>query len=108
MVDGPVSISRTDGQRLLDGDEEVQSHWKRNFTGFLANFLLKSGEGGYLPAFIIDYCLQSCPEIFDWPKEGEARRVGFFGNELDPLSQEDKGVICHVGLRADGVRVSWV
>ena len=52
--------------------------------------------------------LPACPEIFDWPKEGEARRVGFFGNELDPLSQEDKGVICHVGLRADGVRVSWV
>ena len=45
-----MSISRADGQRLLDGDEEVQNHWKRNFTGFLANFLLKSGEGGYLPA----------------------------------------------------------
>ena len=48
------------------------------------------------------------PEIFDWPKEGEARKIAFFGNELDPLSPDDKSVICHVGLRADGVRVNWV
>ena len=84
----------------------MQNHWKRNFTGFLANFWLDSGEGGYLPAFVIDCHLQSCSEIFDWPKEGEARRVGFSGNKLDPLLQGDKGVICHIGLRADGVRVN--
>ena len=75
----------------------------RNFTGFLANFLLKSGEGGYLPTFVIDYHLQSCPEIFDWPKEGEAKRIGFFGNKLDPLLQESMGVIFHMGLWANGV-----
>ena len=62
---------------------------------------------GCLPAFVIDCLLQSRPEIFDWLREGDTRRVGFFGNELDPLSQEGKGVIYHVGLRADGVRVRW-
>ena len=102
-----MSISRADGQRLFDGDEEVQNFFKRNFQGFLANFLLESGVG-YLPAFFIDCCLKSHPEIFDWPKEGDARRVNFFGNKLEPLLQEDKGVICHVGLRANGDRVSWV
>ena len=83
----------------------MQDHWKRNFAGFLAHPLLESKEGGCLPAFVIDCLLQSHPEIFDWPKEGDARRFGFFGNELDLLSHEGKGVICHVGLRADGVRV---
>ena len=104
----PRSISRADGQRLFDGDEEVQNYLKRNFQGFLAYFLLKSGEGDYLPAFVIDCHLLSRLEIFDRPKKGNARMVGFFGNKLKPLLQEDKGVICHVGLRADGVRVSWV
>ena len=103
-----MSISRADGQRFFDGNEKVQNHWKKNFQGFLMNFLLESEEGGYLPAFIIDCRLKSRPEIFDWPKEGNARRVDFSGNQLEPLLQEDKGVICHVGLRADGVRVSWV
>ena len=104
-VDSPVSILHADGQHFFDGDEKVQNHWKKNFQGFLMNFLLESEEGGYLPAFIIDCRLKSRPEIFDWPKEGDARRVDFFGNKLEPLLQEDKGVICHVGLRADGVRV---
>ena len=103
-----MSNSRADGQCLLDSDEEVQNRWKRNFTGFLGNFLLESGEGGNLSAFVIDCRFQSRPENFDWPKGGDARRIGFFGNELDPLSQEDKGAICQIGLRADGVRVSWV
>ena len=76
--------------------------------GLLADFSLERGKGGCLTAFVLDGFLQRRPKIFDWPKEGEARRVGFFRNKLDPLSQEDKGVICHVGLRADGVRVSWV
>ena len=70
--------------------------------------MLERGERGYLLAFIINSLLQSHPEIFDWPKEGDARRVDFFGNKLEPLWQEDKAVICHVWLRADGVRVSWV
>ena len=105
MVDGAVSISLADGQRLLDGVEEVQDYWKRNFAGFPADALLESGEGGCLPAFVIDCLLQSHPEIFNRPKEGNARRVSFFGNKLDPLLQEGKGVICHVMLWADGVRV---
>ena len=57
------------------------------------------------PAFVIDCLLQSCLEIFDRPKEGDARRVCFFGNEFDPFLHEGKGVICHAGLRADGVIV---
>ncbi len=93
-----VEPSSLGGQRLFDGDEEVQNHWKRNFTGFLANFLLKSGEGGYLPA---QKSLIGLRRV----KQGG---LAFFGNELDPLWQEDKGVICHIGLRADRVRVSWV
>ena len=76
-----MSISRADGQRLLDGDEEVQNHWKRNFTGFLVNFLLESREGGYLPAFVIDCRPQSRPEIFVLRK---ARQGGlaFLGTNL--------------------------
>ena len=35
------------------------------------------------------------PEIFDQPKEGNARRVGLLENKLDPLVlQEGEGVIC--------------
>ena len=75
---------------------------------FLADFSLERGKGGCLTAFVIDGLLQSRPEIIDQQKGGNARRVGFFGNKLDPLLEEDKGVICYVGLRADGVRVSWV
>ena len=108
MVDGPVFISRTDGQPLLDGVEEGQDHWKRNIVGLLANFSLERGKGGWLTAFVIDGLLQSCPEIFNHSKGNNARRVGFFGNKLDPLSQEDKGLIYHVGLRADRFRVSWI
>ena len=104
MVDGPVFISRTDGQPLLDGVEEGQDHWKRNIVGLLANFSLERGKGGWLTAFVIDGLLQSRPEIFDQPKGGNARRVGFFGNKLNPLLQEGKGVIFHVGLWANGVR----
>ena len=48
MVDGPVFISRTDGQPLLDGVEEGQDHWKRNFASFLVDSLLETGEGGPL------------------------------------------------------------
>ena len=104
MVDGPVFISRTDGQPLLDGVEEGQDHWKRNIVGLLANFSLERGKGGWLTAFVIDGLLQSRPEIFDQPKGGNARRVGFFGNKLNPLLQEGKSVIFHVGLWANGVR----
>ncbi len=68
-----MSISRTDGQHLLDGVEEVQDHWKRNFTGFLADSLLEI-------AFVIDCLFQSRPEIFDRPMEGDARWVGYFRN----------------------------
>ena len=52
--------------------------------------MLKSGEGGCPPAFIIDCLLQSHLEIFDWPRESDTRRVGFFGNELDLLTQGAK------------------
>ena len=72
--------------------------------GFLADFSLERGIGGCLTAFVIDGLFQSCPEIFDRPKGGIAKRVGFFGNKLDPLLQEGKGVIFHVGLWANGVR----
>ena len=99
-----MSILRTDGQPLLDSVEEAQDHWKRNFAGFLADSSLEKGKGSCLPAFVIDGLLQSRPEIFDWPKEGNARRVGFFGNKLDPLLQEGKGVIFHEGLWANGVK----
>ena len=101
---GLVSVSRTDGQPFLDGVEVAEDLWKRNFVGFLDNFSLERGKGGCLPAFVIDFVLQSRPEIFDRPKEGDARRVGFFENKLDPLLQEGKGVIFHVGLWANGVR----
>ena len=104
MVNGPVFISRTDGQPFLDGIEEAQDHWKRNLVGLLANFSLEIGKGGWLTAFVIDGLLQSHPEIFDRPKGGNARRVGFLGNKLNPLLQEGKGVIFHVGLWANGVR----
>ena len=67
----------------------VMNHWKRNFQGFLTNSLLESGEGGYLPAFVIDCHLKSRPEIFDWLKEGNTRSVDLFGNKLEPLLQED-------------------
>ena len=63
----------------------------------LADSLLKSGEGGCPPAFIIDCLLQSHLEIFDRPRESDTKRVGFFRNELDLLSQEAEGFICHVG-----------
>ena len=72
--------------------------------GLLANFSLEIGKGGGLTAFVIDGLLQSNPEIFDRPKGGNARRVGFFWNKLDPLLQEGKGVIFHVGLLASRVR----
>ena len=74
--------------------------------GLLADFSLERGKGGCLTAFVIDGFLKTCPEIFDRPKGGITRRVGFFGNKLDPLLhlQEGKGVIFHVGLWANGVR----
>ena len=71
---------------------------------FLADFSLKRGKGGCLTAFVKEGLLQSRPEIFDWPKGGNARRVGFFGNKLNPLLHEGKGVIFHVELWANGVR----
>ena len=70
MVDGLAFIPRTDGQPLLDGVEEAQDNWKRNFVGFLADLSLERGKGGCLTAFFIDGLLQSHPEIFDQPKEG--------------------------------------
>ena len=93
-----MSISRADGQPLLDSVEEAREYWKRNYAGFLANFSFEREKGGCLPAFVFDSLLQSRPEIFDRAKESNARRVGFFGNKLDPLLQEGKGVIFHVGL----------
>ena len=54
------------------------------FWAFLADSLLERGERGYLLAFIINSLLQSHPEIFDWPKASNARRVGFFGSKLNP------------------------
>ena len=71
---------------------------------FLADFSLERGKGGCLSAFVKDSLLQSRLEIFDWPKGGNARRVDFFGNKLDSLLQEGKGVIFHVVLWANGVR----
>ena len=65
--------------------------------GFLADSLLESGEGGCLPACVIDGLLQIRLEILDWRKGGDARRVGFFGNKLDLLLQEVEGVVCNVG-----------
>ena len=85
----------------------VQDHWKRNFVGFLADLSLERGKGGCLTAFVIDGLLQSRSEIFNRPKGGNTRRVGCFGNKLDPLLQEGKGVIFHVGLWANGVRGRW-
>ena len=67
MVDGPVSISHADSKPLLDGVEEVQDHRKRNFVSFLADSLFESGEGGCLPAFVLDGLLQHRPEIFERP-----------------------------------------
>ena len=64
---------------------------------FLADFSLKRGKGGCLTAFVKEGLLQSRPEIFDWPKGGNERRVGSLGNELDLLLQEVQGVVCHVG-----------
>ena len=81
-VDGLVFISRTDGLLLLDGVEEAQDRWKRNFVGFLADFSLERGIGGCLTAFVIDGLFQSRPEIFDQPKGGNARRLGFLGTNL--------------------------
>ena len=106
-VDGLAFIPRTDGQPLLDGVEEAQDNWKRNFVGFLADLSLERGKGGCLTAFVIDGLLQSRPWIFNRPKGGNASWVGFFGNKLDPLLQEGKGVIFHVGLWANGVRGRW-
>ena len=87
-VDGPVSISRADGQPLLDCIEKAQDHWKRHFAGFLVDSLLERGGGGCLPAFVIGGLLQSRPEIFNQPKGDNARSIDFFGNELDPLSRK--------------------
>ena len=92
-MDGPVSISRTDGQPLLDCVEKAQDHWKRHFAGFLVGSLLERGEGGCLPAFVTGGLLQSRPQIFNWPKGDNARSIGFFGNKLDPLLQECESVI---------------
>ena len=104
-VDSFAFISCTDGQPLVDHVEEAQDYRQRN--GFLANFSLERGKGGCLTAFVKDGLLQSCPEIFAWPKGGNVRRVGFFGNKFDPLLQEGKGVIFYVGLWANGVRSRW-
>ena len=104
MVDGLVFILLTDSQPLLNGVEEVQDHWRRKFVSFLADFSLERGKGGCLSAFVKDGLLQSRLEIFDWPKGGNARRVDFFGNKLNPLLHEGKGVIFHVELWANGVR----
>ena len=65
---------------MLNGVEEAQDHWERNFVGSLADFSLERGKGGCLTAFVIGGLFQSHPEIFDWPKGGNARRVGYFGN----------------------------
>ena len=62
MVDGLVFISRTDGQPLLDGVEEAQDHWKRNLAIFLADSLLQGGEGGCLPAFVLDAFFNAAPK----------------------------------------------
>ena len=35
-VDGPVSISRADGQPLPDCVEEAQDYWNKNFASFLS------------------------------------------------------------------------
>ena len=72
--------------------------------GFLADLSLERGKGGCLTAFVIDGLLQSRPEIFNGPKGGNARRIGFFGNKLDSLLKERNGVIFYVGLEADRVR----
>ena len=64
---------------------------------FLADFSLKRGKGGCLTAFVKEGLLQSRPEIFDWPKGGNERRVGSLGNELDLLLQEVQDVVYHVG-----------
>ena len=103
-----MSILCADGQPLFDSIEEARDHWKRNFAGFLANFSLERGEGGCFPAFVIDNLFQGRPKIFDQPMESNARRVGFFGNKLDLLLQEGKGVIFHVGLWANRLGVDGV
>ena len=76
----------------------------RETVGFLADLSLERGKGGCLTAFVIDGLLQSCPWIFNRPKGGNASWVGFFGNKLDPLLQEGKGVIFRVGFWANGIR----
>ena len=105
-VDSFAFISRTDGQPLVDDVEEKQDHRQRNWA-FWQIFPLREEKEDASQLFVIDCLLQSRPEIFAWPKGGNARRVDFFGNKLDPLLQEGKGVIFHVGLWANGVRGRW-
>ena len=108
-VDGLMFISRTDGQPLL-GVEEAQDDWKISIVGFLADFSLERGKGGCLTAFVIDGLLKTCPEIFDRPKGGNTRRVGFFGTNLIRCCTCKKAKVSffmwdygQMGLEADGV-----
>ena len=57
MVDGPVSILHADSQPLLDIVEEAQDYWKKNFELFVG-FLLESGKGSCLSAFVLDNTAQ--------------------------------------------------
>ena len=63
MVDGPVSILHADSQPLLDIVEEAQDYWKRNFELF-GGFLLESGKGSCLPAFVLDTFFNAAQKSF--------------------------------------------
>ena len=79
MVDSPVSISRANSQPLIDGVEEAQDHWKRNFVSNLADSLLESGEGGCFPVFVLDALFNAAQKsLIGLPK---VMRVGSLGDE---------------------------
>ena len=107
-VDGLVFIFCTDGQPLLDGVEEGQDNWKRNFVGFLADLSLERGKGGCLTAFVIDGLLQSRSEIFNRPKEATQGGLGVLGTNLICCCKKAKVLFSmwgygQMGLEADGV-----
>ena len=49
------------------------------------------------PSLHLRRLLQHRPEIFDWLKGSDARRVGSLGNDFDLLLQEVQGIVCYVG-----------
>ena len=76
----------------------------------MADFSLERGIGGCLTAFVIDSLFQSRPEIFDQPKGGNTRRLGFLGTNLICCCKKARVLFSmwgygQMGLETDGIEL---